>query len=72
LKDGSAIKITIAEWLTPQERTINKTGLEPDISIDRTPEDYEKLLDPQLDRAVGILNGSATGSAPGVPTSTGR
>lgn len=72
LKDGSAIKITIAEWLTPQERTINNTGLEPDVSIDRTPEDYEKSLDPQLARAVGILNGSATGTASGVPTSTKR
>lgn len=72
MKDGSAIKITIAEWLTPLERTINKTGLEPDISIERTPEDYEKSLDPQLDRAVGILNGSATGTASGVPTTTKR
>ncbi|MCE9586241.1 S41 family peptidase [Candidatus Uhrbacteria bacterium] len=72
LRDGSAIKITIAEWLTPQERTINKTGLDPDISIERTPEDYEKSLDPQLDRAVGILNGSATGTADGVPSSTKR
>jgi carboxyl-terminal processing protease len=72
LKDGSAIKITIAEWLTPQERTINNTGLEPDIIVDRTPEDYEKLLDPQLARAVGILNGSATGTTSGVTTSTGR
>lgn len=70
LKDGSAIKITIAEWLTPLERTINKTGLEPDLTIERTPEDYEKSRDPQLDRAIGILNGSATGTAPGVPTAT--
>lgn len=72
LKDGSAIKITIAEWLTPLERTINNTGLEPDLSIERTPEDYEKSIDPQLLRAVGILNGSATGTASGVPTSTKR
>jgi carboxyl-terminal processing protease len=72
LKDGSAIKITIAEWLTPKERTINKTGLEPDIVVDRTSEDYEKSIDPQLDRAVGILNGTATGTSSGVTTSTGR
>lgn len=59
LKDGSAIKITIAEWLTPNERTINKTGLEPDVTVDRTPEDYEAQRDPQLDRAIGILTGEA-------------
>ncbi len=66
LKDGSAIKITIAEWLTPLERTINNTGLEPDIVVERTAEDYEKSIDPQLDRAVGILNGTATGTSSGV------
>jgi carboxyl-terminal processing protease len=65
LSDGSAVKITIAEWLTPNERTINETGLEPDILIERTNEDYENQRDPQLDRAVGILNGTATGTADG-------
>ncbi|HVM91046.1 MAG TPA: S41 family peptidase [Verrucomicrobiae bacterium] len=62
LPDGSAIKITIAEWLTPNDRTINKTGLDPDVVVDRTPEDYEAQRDPQLDRALGILNGTATGT----------
>lgn len=65
LSDGSAVKITIAEWLTPNERTINETGLEPDILIERTNEDYENQRDPQLERAVGILNGTATGTADG-------
>ena len=63
LPDGSAIKITIAEWLTPKDRTINKTGLDPDVVVARTPEDYEAQRDPQLDRALGILNGTATGTA---------
>ena len=59
LRDGSAIKITIAEWLTPKERTINTTGLEPDVTIEYTQKDYEAKKDPQLDRAIGILNGTA-------------
>ena len=67
LSDGSAVKITIAEWLTPDNRTINKTGLEPDIVVDRTPEDYEAQRDPQLDRALGIFSGTATGTALGAP-----
>ena len=66
LRDGSAIKITIAEWLTPKERAINNMGLEPDVIVERTSEDYEKSIDPQLNRAVGILNGTATGTATGV------
>lgn len=59
LRDGAAVKITIAEWLTPKERVINNAGLEPDVIIERTLEDYEAQKDPQLDRAVGILDGTA-------------
>lgn len=66
LSDGSAVKITIAEWLTPKERTINKTGLTPDVTVERTPEDYEAKRDPQLDRAVELLTGVKTVS----PTTT--
>lgn len=70
--DGSAVKITIAEWLTPKERAINKVGLDPDILVDRTPEDYEAERDPQLDRALGILSGteSASSTPAIIPTST--
>lgn len=57
LSDGSAVKITIAEWLTPRERTINKTGLTPDVTVERTADDYEAKRDPQLDRAVELLTG---------------
>lgn len=70
LKDGSGVKITIAEWLTPKERTINKTGLIPDITVERTEEDYAAKRDPQLDRAVGLLTGTQTVSSPSVPTTT--
>lgn len=65
--DGSGVKITIAEWLTPDEHTINKTGLTPDVVVDRSIEDYEANRDPQFDRAIGILNGTATGTTATVP-----
>ena len=52
LDDGSAIKITIARWLTPKGRTIDREGIEVDIEIERTVEDYNQGLDPQLDRAI--------------------
>lgn len=68
LRDGSAVKVTIAEWLTPDERAINNAGLEPDIVVDRTQEDYENQRDPQLDRALGILLGTATGTDDGTTT----
>ena len=52
LDDGSAIKITIARWLTPNGRLIDGKGIEPDIEVERTLDDYNQNLDPQLDRAV--------------------
>ena len=53
--DGSAVKITIAEWLTPKGRSINKTGIKPDIEVDRTIDDYNENRDPQLDKALEYL-----------------
>ena len=53
--DGSSVKLTIAEWLTPLGRNINKEGIKPDIEIERTLEDYENDRDPQLDKAIQIL-----------------
>jgi carboxyl-terminal processing protease len=58
LDDGSAVKITTAEWYTPEGRSINETGIEPDITIDYTLEDYEADLDPQKDTAVEIILGT--------------
>ncbi|MCD4705814.1 S41 family peptidase [bacterium] len=56
LSDGSKIKITIAKWLTPKEREIDGEGIEPDIEIELTNEDYNDDRDPQLDKALEILN----------------
>jgi len=54
-KDGSSVKLTIAEWLTPLGRNINEEGIVPDIEIERTREDYDNDLDPQMDKALEIL-----------------
>lgn len=56
--DGSAVKLTIAKWFTPQERSIDLTGLMPDIEVARTREDIESNRDPQLDKALELLNES--------------
>lgn len=53
--DGSAIKVTIAEWLTPKGRSINKSGIKPDFEVDRTIEDYNENRDPQLDQAIEFI-----------------
>jgi len=56
--DGSALKITISEWLTPKGRSIDKEGITPDIEVEMTQEDYNADRDPQLDRALEILKNS--------------
>ncbi len=54
-RDGSSLKVTVAKWLTPSGLSISDEGLTPDIEIELTEEDYDKDLDPQLDKAVEIL-----------------
>ncbi|MFH1462533.1 MAG: S41 family peptidase [bacterium] len=55
LKEGSSLKITIAKWLTPTGSLIADKGLEPDIEIEITDEDYNEDRDPQLNKAIEII-----------------
>lgn len=57
LTDGSGLKITTNEYVTPNRTTINKVGIEPDIAVE-LPEDIEELTDEndtQLQRAIEEL-----------------
>lgn len=51
LSNGSVLKVTTAEWYTPKGRSINKTGIEPDVKVERSYEDINAMRDPQLDKA---------------------
>lgn len=51
LSGGTVLKVTTAEWYTPNDRSINKTGITPDVVIERTYEDINAMRDPQLDKA---------------------
>lgn len=53
LKDGSALKLTISEYFTPNETKINKVGIAPDYEVELNPETED---DEQLNKAVEILN----------------
>lgn len=55
LEGSSTLKITIAEWLTPSGKNINKEGLSPDIELSLKPEDIEAKKDPQMDAAIKEL-----------------
>ena len=56
LKGGSFLKVTIANWLTPKGSSISNVGLTPDIKIDITDQDIQQKKDPQLDKALEIVN----------------
>jgi len=45
LKDGSVIKLTTAEYLTPSGRAINGSGLEPDVPVTGDAEQLAKALE---------------------------
>ncbi|MEM9007566.1 MAG: carboxyl-terminal processing protease CtpC [Cyanobacteria bacterium P01_F01_bin.86] len=65
LPDGSGVAITIAKYLTPSGRDINKQGIEPDFVIELSDEEREFLSedrerigteeDPQYARAQELL-----------------
>ena len=63
LDDGAALKLTTAKYLTPNERDINKKGIDPDIEVILTPEEAFEALqdapdpanDPQLQKAIEII-----------------
>jgi len=52
LFDGTAIKLTIAKYLTPSDRSINGIGIEPDVKVE-IPENA--MGDVQLEKATEIL-----------------
>ncbi|HSO27321.1 MAG TPA: S41 family peptidase [Anaerolineales bacterium] len=55
VNDQGAIRVTIARWLTPNERQINGSGLEPDVLVELTEEDFAASIDAQLDKAIELL-----------------
>lgn len=56
--NGSAVKITVAKWLTPLGRSIDEVGIEPDLTVEYTEEDFNEQKDPQFDAAIRHLEES--------------
>ena len=55
LGDNGAIRISVARWLTPNGRQINKNGLSPDFFVEITNDDVKRGIDPQRDAAIQLL-----------------
>ena len=55
LSDGSTLKVTVAEWLTPKGRCINKEGISPEVEEKlNLDQDKENFKDNQLEKALEV------------------
>lgn len=55
IDDKTALKVTIARWLTPNGKSFSENGLNPDIEVKPTEDDIKNKNDVQMKKAVEIL-----------------
>lgn len=55
LGDGTSLKLTIAEYFTPDGRNINGEGITPDVEIEYEADEENPDADNQLEKAVEVL-----------------
>jgi carboxyl-terminal processing protease len=55
ITEDTSLKVTVANWFTPNGVSISKEGLLPDIKVSFTSKDLEMGIDPQMNKAVEIL-----------------
>lgn len=51
LSGGATLKVTTADWYTPNGTSLNGTGITPDVVVERSYEDINQMRDPQLKKA---------------------
>ena len=56
ITSDTILKITVAKWLTPNGISISEKGLTPDYVVEITQKDSDEKNDPQMDKAVELLN----------------
>jgi len=60
LSDGSSLKITVAHWVLPSGKIIDHEGIEPDYAVPLTDSNIKNKQDPQLDKAIQVLQSEMT------------
>lgn len=55
LKDGTSLKLTIAEYFTPNGRNINGEGITPDVEVEYEYDEANPEADNQLDKAIEVV-----------------
>lgn len=61
LSDGAAVKVTIASWHTPKDRSIHGVGITPDVAVPFTDQDIHDKRDVQKEKALSILRAELAG-----------
>ena len=62
LGDGTCLKVTIAEYYTPNGRSINGKGVEPDVKVEYQYDEENPKADNQLDQALSTVQGEISES----------
>lgn len=57
LSDGSAVKLTVSNYFTPNGNNIHKIGIDPDVEVEFNAEQYKNGVDNQLEKAKEVLAG---------------
>lgn len=57
LSDGSAVKLTVSSYFTPNGNNIHEIGIEPDVEVEFDSEQYKNGVDNQLERGKEVLAG---------------
>jgi carboxyl-terminal processing protease len=71
LSDDSQLRVTIANFYSPNDVTINGVGIIPDVEVP-DPTEYERSrgIDPQLQKAIDMIKSGELGVPPATGTSS--
>ena len=54
MSDGSALKITVGKYYLPDDSNIHKTGITPDVEVEKSD---DSAVDEQLNKAMEVVAG---------------
>jgi len=57
ITNDTSLKVTVAKWLTPSGKSITEEGLTPDYVVKISDTDLKAGKDPQMDKAIQVVDG---------------
>jgi carboxyl-terminal processing protease len=56
MPQNTSLKVTIAKWITPNGRVIEKNGIDPDVEVKFVYDEKDTKKDNQMEKALEIIN----------------